>query len=251
MRLVNCIKTELIAVVAGSSALAQIPPETQPKLNRNTLVVAPIATAVPGGAASLDKADASQWLDGFMPFALARGNIAGAVVKDGKVLDEEGYGFANVVNRKPVDPETTLFSWAALGVVLFTAISWPARALARRRYVAVLAYQRRRLQACRLTNALAWAALLTIVGWAAYLLTGSANLSLFGGPLDWLLRTLQILSPIAFFGLAGFALWTVWLVWTGERGWFARLWSALLALSALVLSWVALGFHLIGFGTRF
>lgn len=142
-------------------------------------------------------------------------------------------------------------SWVALAIVLLTAVAWPARALTRRRYRAALAYQRTRLQAHRSTSGLAWAVLLTIVGWAAFLLTGSANLALFGGALDWLLWSLQIVSPIAFFGLAGFALWTTWLVWSGEHGWFARLWSVLLAVSAFVLLWVALGFHLIGFGTRF
>ena len=39
------------------------------------------------------------WLDGYLPYALARGDIPGAVVvvvKDGQVLTERGYGFADV-----------------------------------------------------------------------------------------------------------------------------------------------------------
>ena len=56
--------------------------------------------------------DASTWLDGFVPYAIARASIAGAVVvivKDGQTLVERGYGFADVTAQNPVDPATTLF----------------------------------------------------------------------------------------------------------------------------------------------
>ncbi len=52
------------------------------------------------------------WLDGFLPYALATGDVAGAVVvvvKDGSTLLQKGYGYADVATRKPVDPATTLF----------------------------------------------------------------------------------------------------------------------------------------------
>lgn len=64
------------------------------------------------GAPALTKADLEAWLDGFMPFALERGDIAGAVVvvaKDGAILSQKGYGYADVEARKPVDPASTLF----------------------------------------------------------------------------------------------------------------------------------------------
>ncbi len=63
-------------------------------------------------APALERADAEAWLDGFMPFALARGDIAGAVVvivKDGQILLQKGYGYADVAARKRVDAENTLF----------------------------------------------------------------------------------------------------------------------------------------------
>ena len=47
-----------------------------------------------------------------MPYALRTGDIAGAVVaivKDGKVLTERGYGFSDVAKHTPVDPKRTLF----------------------------------------------------------------------------------------------------------------------------------------------
>lgn len=64
------------------------------------------------GAHSLTKEDAEAWLDGFMPSALQRGDIAGGVVvmvKDGQTLLAKGYGFADAAARKPVDPQRTLF----------------------------------------------------------------------------------------------------------------------------------------------
>jgi CubicO group peptidase (beta-lactamase class C family) len=60
----------------------------------------------------LERADLGSWLDGFMPYALESGDVAGAVVavvKDGEVLLVRGYGYADVASRSPVDPERTLF----------------------------------------------------------------------------------------------------------------------------------------------
>lgn len=56
--------------------------------------------------------DVSAWLDGYMPYALATGDIVGAVVavvKDGEVLVNNGYGYADLDARTLVDPEQTLF----------------------------------------------------------------------------------------------------------------------------------------------
>jgi CubicO group peptidase (beta-lactamase class C family) len=64
------------------------------------------------GTPELTKVDADAWLDGFVPYAIQRGDIAGAVVvivKDGQVLTQRGYGFADAAARKPVDPDTTMF----------------------------------------------------------------------------------------------------------------------------------------------
>ena len=56
--------------------------------------------------------DVNAWLDGFMPFALGKGQIPGAVVvvvKDGQILTERGFGYADVAKQTPVDPRMTLF----------------------------------------------------------------------------------------------------------------------------------------------
>src|SRR5580704_2219786 len=69
---------------------------------------APAATA----AVALTAEDLNAWLDGYMPYALHTGDIAGAVVavvKDGQIVTERGYGYADLDKRTPVDPKLTLF----------------------------------------------------------------------------------------------------------------------------------------------
>src|SRR6202789_825009 len=76
-----------------------------------------VATPLPPPAQSpatprLTQQDIASWADGFMPYALKSGDIAGAVVvvvKDGAVLFEKGYGYSDIAARSPVDPDRTLF----------------------------------------------------------------------------------------------------------------------------------------------
>jgi len=76
------------------------------------LVLLASVTGPVGAQTPLSAEDANAWLDGYMPYALRTGDIAGAVVaivKDGKILTERGYGFSDVEKRTPVDPQRTLF----------------------------------------------------------------------------------------------------------------------------------------------
>jgi CubicO group peptidase (beta-lactamase class C family) len=61
---------------------------------------------------ALTTEDVNAWLDGYMPYALHTGDIAGAVVavvKDGQIVTERGYGYSDVAKHTPVDPKLTLF----------------------------------------------------------------------------------------------------------------------------------------------
>jgi CubicO group peptidase (beta-lactamase class C family) len=63
-------------------------------------------------APQMTQQDVDVWLDGLMPATLKAHDVAGAVVvvvKDGKVLTQRGYGYADVAKRIPVDPQGTLF----------------------------------------------------------------------------------------------------------------------------------------------
>lgn len=76
--------------------------------------------------ARLTADDAATWLDGFMPYAIARGDIAGAVVtvvKDGQILVRRGYGVSDVEKQTPVDPDRTLFRMASVSKLMtWTAV---------------------------------------------------------------------------------------------------------------------------------
>jgi CubicO group peptidase (beta-lactamase class C family) len=73
-----------------------------------------VAAEATGDAAppSLAHSDLEAYFDGFLPFALQRADIAGAVVvvvKDGQTLFQKGYGYADSRSGRPVDPDLTLF----------------------------------------------------------------------------------------------------------------------------------------------
>ena len=74
---------------------------------------------------------------------------------------------------------------------------------------------------------------------------------MLGGPLDPLLYTLQVLTPIAFIGLLALAGWNVRQAFLEKRRWFVKVWAVALLLSAAVLLWVVAAFNLIGFGTNY
>src|ERR1700689_3820185 len=70
------------------------------------------ASSNPAVAHPLERNDLEPWLDGLMPYAIERGDVAGAVVavvKNGEVIFAKGYGYADVAKHKPVDAERTMF----------------------------------------------------------------------------------------------------------------------------------------------
>jgi CubicO group peptidase (beta-lactamase class C family) len=112
MRALSYLFVALLALL-GVGAIAQ---QGLPKMPLGPNPVPAPAAATPmrpdPGVAQLTPTDVNAWLDGYLPYALGAGDIAGAVVvvvKDGQVLTQRGYGFADVASRKPVDPAATLF----------------------------------------------------------------------------------------------------------------------------------------------
>jgi CubicO group peptidase (beta-lactamase class C family) len=109
----------MLLLLTGPLASAQTP-EEQPA---QSTVTPPAAQAT--RQREMTAADLEAFLDGLVPTQLARDDIAGAtvaVVKDGKVLFAQGYGFSNVKRRTPVTFETVfragsiskLFTWTAV-----------------------------------------------------------------------------------------------------------------------------------------
>ena len=140
---------------------------------------------------------------------------------------------------------------AGLGALLLTAIAWPVAALIRRRYGMKTDLPAAALKSYRLTRGFAAFAVAVVVGWILFVSRLVRDFSSLSGELDGILIMLQIVTPVVFLGLLASAIWNIRHVWTGKRGWFAKFWSIILLLSAVILLWVAMGFHLIGFDTRF
>jgi CubicO group peptidase (beta-lactamase class C family) len=98
----------------------------------------PVKTPAPAAASPapppaghpLERADLEAWLDGMVPFTLKSDDIAGGVivvVKDGKVLLQKGYGYADMAKKTPMDPDRSLvrmgstsklFTWTAVMILV-------------------------------------------------------------------------------------------------------------------------------------
>ena len=104
---------EGLEIPAEETETETMPAPLEPQLNEDGLPL-------------LTKVDVDAWLDGYMPYALETGEIAGAVVsvvKDGEILTSRGFGFADLETRRPMDGEDTmvrpgsvskLFTWTAV-----------------------------------------------------------------------------------------------------------------------------------------
>ena len=104
----------------GGQLCAQEQKAAAPKSPTATAKSAPAASAAAANASSaaavrgqeLTAADLSAFLDGLIPQQIEKADIAGAVVavvKDGKVLFEKGYGYSDAEKKTPVSPQDTLF----------------------------------------------------------------------------------------------------------------------------------------------
>jgi CubicO group peptidase (beta-lactamase class C family) len=83
------------------------------------------APAVPQTAHALEANDLQAFFDGIVPLQMERSDIAGAsvlVMKDGEVLLQKGYGYADEKKKTPVDPVSTIFRLASISK-LFTWVS--------------------------------------------------------------------------------------------------------------------------------
>jgi CubicO group peptidase (beta-lactamase class C family) len=79
-----------------------------------TMLAAPVrAASTPSQSApTMTGADLDAFFAGLMPYAIHRGNIAGAVivvVKGDRIIFSKGYGYADLAKRTPVIPDRTIF----------------------------------------------------------------------------------------------------------------------------------------------
>jgi len=180
------------------------------------------------------------------------GERLAAEVKDGRVVRmsiDAGSPFmvfepaAAGINNAWLMPALLL----SLGLILLAAVAWPVRTLVRRHYQTSFALEGRARRAWRLSRLFAWLVLLAVAGWMMLVVSFSGDIGSIGGPLDWLIVLLRVLTPLAAFGLLAASAWHLWLCVQGKRRWTMTLGAVLLLFAALVLVWVTLAFHLYGF----
>ena len=181
------------------------------------------------------------------------GERLAAEVRDGKVVRWSLDAGSPFMVFEPA-PAGTNAAWllpaliAALGIAALAALAWPVRALVRRSFKAEFALEGKARRAYRLSRIFAWLVLAAVAGWMGLISAFSADIGSIGGPLDWLIQLLRVLTPVAAFGLLFTAGWHLWLSIQGERKWTMKLGAVLLVRAGLVLVWVTLAFHLYGFG---
>jgi CubicO group peptidase (beta-lactamase class C family) len=114
----SAVKKPAATTAAPAATIAAPAPAAAP--------AAPTAPTAEGVAFALTAEDVNAWLDGYLPYALHTGDIAGAVVavvKDGQIVTERGFGYSDVAKRTPVDPKLTLFRPGSVSkLITWTAV---------------------------------------------------------------------------------------------------------------------------------
>jgi CubicO group peptidase (beta-lactamase class C family) len=139
----------------------------------------------------------------------------------------------------------------SLGALAFTVLVWPAAALIRWRSAATFPLTGTEARAFRFVRLSILAVVALFVTFVLTLTTMTSDFSMLRAANDWWIWTLHILALVVFFGGLLVAAWNAVVVWRGRRGWFAKLWSAVLLLSTVVVLWVAVVFQLIAFSANY
>lgn len=139
----------------------------------------------------------------------------------------------------------------AFTALLLTALLWPVAAIVRRRHRVELGLAGRDARGHLLSRLAAVAISSVTVGWATLVGFGLTQLSLLGPPLDPWLFAMHVLSVVIYVGGAAIAVWAGYIAWRSPIRWISRLWTSVLAVSALTLLWTASAYHLLAFRSTY
>jgi hypothetical protein len=135
--------------------------------------------------------------------------------------------------------------------LLLTVLAWPTSALVRRHYGVPYRLEGHDAKAHRWIRIAATAVIALLIAWAITVSKMISELELLTARMDGWLWTLQLLSIVVFIGGAALGIWNAMVVVRGPRKWYAKTWAIVLAISLLVILWVALAFHLIAFDVNY
>jgi hypothetical protein len=135
--------------------------------------------------------------------------------------------------------------------LLLTVLAWPTSALVRRHYGVPYRLAGQDAKAHRWVRIAATAVVALLTVWAITVSKMITELDLLTAGMDGWLWTLQLLSLVVFLGGAALGTWNAMVVVRGPRKWYAKTWAIVVAVSLLVMLWVALAFHLIAFDVNY
>jgi hypothetical protein len=139
----------------------------------------------------------------------------------------------------------------AFVALLLTTLLWPVAAITRRRLGVSVGLTGVAARG-RLVSRIAAVAVSAIsIAWITVIGVGMSKMGFLGPAIDPLLYLLYACSVLCYIGGAAAMAWSAYVAFTAGRTWTARLWTAVLALSAAVLLWVAVVYHLMSFATSY
>jgi hypothetical protein len=138
-----------------------------------------------------------------------------------------------------------------LVALLLTTLAWPVSALVRRHYGVAYGLAGEDAKAHRWVRIAATGAVVLLIGWAITISKMMADLTLLSDSADGWVWLMQLLSLVVFLGGVVLGAWNAWVVVRSSRKWYAKVWAVVLALSLLLLLYVALVFHLIAFDVNY
>jgi hypothetical protein len=133
----------------------------------------------------------------------------------------------------------------------FTVIAWPVSALVRRRYGVACGLSGTDARAHRRVRIASLVVLATVIAWVILMQLVSSDFDWASPAMDTWFIFLRLLSLVVFFAGAAIALWNAWAVLRSQRKWLAKLWSVVLAIACLVVLYVGLVFHLVGYSANY
>jgi Beta-lactamase len=140
---------------------------------------------------------------------------------------------------------------AGLVALALTVIAWPVSALVRRRYGVAYGLSGADARSHRRIRIASLVVLATILAWVILMQLVSSDFDWASPAMDGWFIFLRLLSLVVFFAGAAIALWNAWAVLRSQRKWLAKLWSVVLAIACLVVLYVGLVFHLVGYNANY
>jgi CubicO group peptidase (beta-lactamase class C family) len=218
--------------------------------NEDGTISASIATSLGGVPIKWREIEPFVWRD------VNGESLLSAKVEDGRVVRFSFDGISPFMMFEPT-PGSVSPGWllpalvGSLIALLLTTLAWPVSAVVRRHYGAPYRLTGRDAKAHRWIRLAATIVVALFVAWGTTLTMMMSDFRRLSPSLDGWLWILQLLSVVVFIGAAGIGLWNARVVVGSPRKWYAKTWAVVLALSLLVLLWVALAFHLISFDVNY